>query len=95
MDQPLANTPPQFHFRLSHFNLHCTVDNTQGKYVEAELLYEKCQEIQKKVLGTEHPSFATTLNDRALLLERQVRAVRYSVGNPGRHSLDICGSCVV
>ena len=44
----------------------------QGKDAEAELLYERCQAIQQKVLGSEHPSLATTLNNRAALLTRQV-----------------------
>ena len=48
----------------------------QGKYAEAEPLYERCQAIVEKVLGPDHPSLATTLSNRAGLLEIQVRAVR-------------------
>ncbi|CAM9778863.1 unnamed protein product [Ectocarpus fasciculatus] len=43
----------------------------QGKYAEAEPLYEQCQAIEEKVLGSEHPSLATTLNNRAGLLYKQ------------------------
>ncbi|CAN0571899.1 unnamed protein product, partial [Ectocarpus sp. 12 AP-2014] len=40
-----------------------------GKYPEAELLYERATEVWEKTLGSEHPSVATVLNSRALLLE--------------------------
>ncbi|CAM9846394.1 unnamed protein product [Ectocarpus sp. 4 AP-2014] len=43
----------------------------QGKYAEAEPLYERCQAIEEKVLGSEHPSLATTLNNRGGLLYQQ------------------------
>ena len=52
--------------------VHCT----QGKLSEAKPLYERCQQIMEKVLGPEHPSLAMTLNNRAMLLESQVRAIR-------------------
>eukprot|EP00903_Cladosiphon_okamuranus_P022363 g20568.t1 len=45
--------------------------NIQGKFSEAEPLYERCQAIEEKVLGPDHPSLATTLNNRAGLLESQ------------------------
>lgn len=48
----------------------------QGKYADAEPLYARCQAIDEKVLVAEHPDAATTLNNRAGLLHRQVRAVR-------------------
>ena len=49
---------------------------TQGKYDYAEGLYERCQTIQEKVLGPEHPSLAVTLGNRARLYVRQVRGDR-------------------
>lgn len=55
--------------RLYHA-VHCI----QGKYAEAEPLYARCQAIDEKVHGPEHPSLATTLNNRAGLLYRQVRS---------------------
>ena len=45
----------------------------QGKYAEAESLYERCQAIREKVLGPEHPHLATTLHNRAGLWQAQVR----------------------
>ncbi|CAM9900520.1 unnamed protein product [Ectocarpus sp. 4 AP-2014] len=45
----------------------------QGKYAEAEPLYERSQAIQEKVLGPEHPDVATSLDNRASLLESQGR----------------------
>lgn len=45
----------------------------QGKHVEAELLYRRCQAMQEKVLGPDHPDLSTTLNNGAALSESQVR----------------------
>ncbi|CAN0449764.1 unnamed protein product [Pylaiella littoralis] len=47
----------------------------QGKYAEAEALYERCQAIEEKALGPEHPSLATTLHNRAGLLEEQLQFI--------------------
>lgn len=46
----------------------------QGKYAEAETLYEWCQTMLGKVFDPEHPSFATTLHNQARLLQAQVNA---------------------
>lgn len=48
----------------------------QGKYVEAEPLYEGSQAIREKALGPDHPAVAESLNNWAALLEKQVKAVR-------------------
>ena len=48
----------------------------QGKYDEADPLYLRAIEIGEKTLGPDHPDLATRLNNRARLLESQVRAVR-------------------
>ena len=48
---------------------------SQGKYAEAEPLYERSQAIREKALGPEHPDVAQSLNNRAFLLKSQVRAV--------------------
>ena len=48
----------------------------QGKFDEADPLYLRAIEIGEKTLGPEHPSLATTLNNRAGLLEQQVRFAR-------------------
>ncbi|CAN0337518.1 unnamed protein product, partial [Ectocarpus sp. 12 AP-2014] len=45
--------------------------NIQGKYTDAERLYERCQAIDEKCFGPEHPHVATTLNNRAELLRAQ------------------------
>ena len=34
-----------------------------GDYARAERLYIQCKEIRQKVLGEEHPDYATTLNE--------------------------------
>lgn len=39
----------------------------QGKYNEAEQLYERCIAIEEEALGREHPSLAATLNNLAVL----------------------------
>lgn len=45
----------------------------QGKFDEAERLYERGQGIRERVLGPDHPDVADSLNNRADLLERKVR----------------------
>lgn len=45
----------------------------QGKYTEVERLYERSQFIREKVLRPDHPAVGTVLNDRAVLLEIQVK----------------------
>ena len=40
-----------------------------GDYARAEPLYLQCREIEKKALGEEHPSYATTLNNLAALYQ--------------------------
>lgn len=62
----------------------------QGKYGEAEPLYERALAILEKALGPEHPHVATTLNDQAGSLKTQVRATDFSrnflrVAKRGRH----------
>lgn len=47
----------------------------QGEYAEAEKLFELSQVIQEKVLGPEHVDLALLFNNRAGLLQRQVRDV--------------------
>lgn len=49
----------------------------QGKYEDANPLYERAAAINEAVLGPEHPIVATDLNNRAGLLKEQVR-VRFS-----------------
>ena len=66
---------PIFDFHTA-IRLYHAVHCMQGKYSEAEPLYERCQAIEEKVLGPEHPSLAITLNNRSGLLKNQVRAVR-------------------
>ena len=53
---------------LSSTTLPSCLPLFQGNFTEAEQLYERCQTIKEKVLGPDHPSLATTLNNRAGLL---------------------------
>lgn len=53
----------------------------QGEYDKAELLYARCQAIQEKVLGPDHPNLATTLNNRAVLLGSQVSGLPRARGD--------------
>ena len=48
----------------------------QGKYEEAGPLYDRSLAIREKVYGPDHPAVATALNNRAALLQKQVRATR-------------------
>jgi tetratricopeptide (TPR) repeat protein len=46
---------------------------SQGRYAEAEPLYKEALAIKAKVLGKEHPSYATSCNNLAELYESQGR----------------------
>lgn len=48
----------------------------QGKDAEADLLYLRAIDIGEKTLGPDHPDLAVRLNNRALLLKKQVRGGR-------------------
>lgn len=50
----------------------------QGKYAEAEPLYERATKVLQTALGPDHPNVATSLNNWAGLLKGQVRAVGIS-----------------
>eukprot|EP00752_Nemacystus_decipiens_P014194 g12623.t1 len=51
----------------------------QGKYSEAGPLYERCQAVEERALGPEHPHLAITLLSRADLLQSQGK---YSEAGP-------------
>ena len=80
--QQRAGVVEQLFLRTPIFDFHTAIQINhavyciQGNFSEAEPLFERCQAIQEKVLGPEHPSLATTLNNRALLSEEQVRATK-------------------
>ncbi len=46
----------------------------QGKYTEAEPLYQRSLAITEKALGPEHPHVAATLENYAALLRQTARA---------------------
>jgi tetratricopeptide (TPR) repeat protein len=59
----------------------------QGRYAEAEPLYQQALAIKKKVLGPEHPDMAMTLNNLAVLYKS---AGKYAKAEPlYRHALAI------
>ena len=49
--------------------------NQQGRYSEAEPLYQRCLTILEKALGPEHPNVAQTLENYAALLRETGRTV--------------------
>ena len=51
----------------------------QGRYSEAEPLYQQALEIRKRLLGEEHPDVASSLNNLAGLYDNQGR---YSDAEP-------------
>ena len=67
------------------FTESCGIDTLsalmQGKYKQAEPLYERSQAIREKALGPDHPHVAAVLSNRASLLRKQVRGTRAS-GEP-------------
>ena len=49
------------------------LNRAQGRYAEAEPLYNRSLEIREKALGPDHPSVATALNNLAALYQSQGR----------------------
>ena len=47
----------------------------QGRYADAETLYERALAIREKALGSEHPDVAQALNNLAVLYDAQGRYV--------------------
>lgn len=69
-----ASILPHSQFRLRLRSDAIALSTTlQGKFAEAGSLYERAQAIEEKVLGPEHPDLATTLHNRAGLLQAKVR----------------------
>ncbi|MGI2909795.1 tetratricopeptide repeat protein, partial [Tolypothrix sp. VBCCA 56010] len=52
---------------------------SQGRYSEAEPLYQKALQLTQRLLGEEHPDVAMSYNNLALLYESQGR---YSEAEP-------------
>ena len=66
----------------------------QGRYGEAEPVLERCQAIDEKALGPDHPDLASTLYSRAYLMVRQVSAIGIAGGGSldrvKRHAWAVC-----
>ncbi len=60
---------------LIDFNRHSPENRAQGKYVEAEPLYQRALAISENSLGPEHPHVATSLNNLAELYRAQGKYV--------------------
>ena len=58
---------------MLHINTSPVPASLQGEWIEAMALFERCQAIEEKALGPEHPELAKTLFNRARLLKAQVR----------------------
>lgn len=48
----------------------------QGKFAEADRLYDQAIEIEEKILGPDHPSLAVSLTNRAESSRAQVNTLR-------------------
>lgn len=74
--------PP--HLSIQRLLTHNTVFRPtlcQGDYAKAGALLERCQDIQEKALGPEHPDLAETLSGRARVFQSQVRVFFMSPGS--------------
>jgi tetratricopeptide (TPR) repeat protein len=84
----LGNDHPDVALWLNELAL---LEYTQGRYDEAQSLYQQSLEIRRKVLGEDHPDVATSLSklaalfkaqgkfDKAELLYRQSLTINYKV----------------
>jgi tetratricopeptide (TPR) repeat protein len=61
------------------FEEEANVLSQQGKFAQAQPLYERAVEINRRILGDDHPFTANSYNDLALCLKRQGR---YSQAQP-------------
>ncbi len=59
--------------------------DSQGKYEQAEPLYQRALHIREQVLGPEHPDTAQSLNNLAALYE-----IRASMSKPSRSTSVPC-----
>ncbi|CBJ32114.1 conserved unknown protein [Ectocarpus siliculosus] len=56
--------PNQVWLGLNVLAMACSTTESQGKYEEAEPLYDRSQATPEKVLGPEHPDVATVLKNK-------------------------------
>ena len=64
-------TPSIVHLALINFaplSLYHLLES-QGRYGEAQRLYERALAVREAVLGAEHPDTATSVNNLAVVLE--------------------------
>src|ERR1035438_8552798 len=54
-------------------NCLATALDDEGRYAEAEKLYRETLDIQRRVLGTEHPDTLRSMNNLAIVLNHQRR----------------------
>jgi len=64
-------SPPLVSIPAAWARIEALLYKAQGKYAEAEPLYQRALAITEKALGPEHPSVAPTLNGMAVVLREQ------------------------
>ena len=69
--QEAENFGPEDPRLATSLNNLANLYEAQGKYTEAEPLYQRALTIYEKALGPEHPNVATSLNNLAVLYEAQ------------------------
>lgn len=65
---------PEHPSEANSLNSLAVLYRTQGKYEEADPLYQRALAILEKALGPEHPHLATCLENYAVLLKKMGRA---------------------
>ncbi len=68
--ETLGEKHPQFASSLNNLAL---LYEAQGRYTEAEQLYQESLQLRREVLGNRHPDVATSLNNLAELYHMQGR----------------------
>lgn len=68
----LAHAPPQLEHTntFESTNSFAAVLDAQGKYEEVERTHRQTLQLSEKVLGLEHPSTLSSMNNLALMLSR-------------------------
>ncbi len=82
--QEAENFGPEHPDVAASLNNLAVLYRDQGKYTEAEPLYQRALAIWEKALGPEHPNVATSLNNLASLYTPRASTPRPSLSTGGR-----------
>ena len=69
--EDVQNADPEDPRLAATLNTLAVLYHAQGKYAQAEPLYQRVLKLLKQTIGPDHPTLATTLNNLAVVYEAQ------------------------